>query len=67
MEVTIKYTHEDEDAYMDALNGWKYRAILSDVMALVRSHDKGWIETEFTTDAVRELIVEKLAQHAINL
>jgi hypothetical protein len=68
MEVIIKFTQQDgEEDYLTALNGWKYKLILSDLMSLLRSHDKGWDETEFTTDAVRDFIVGKLEEHAINL
>jgi hypothetical protein len=68
MEVIIKFTQQDgEEDYLTALNGWKYKLILFELMSLLRSHDKGWDETEFTTDTVRDFIVGKLEEHAIGL
>lgn len=68
MEVIIKFTQQDgEEDYLTALNGWKYKLILFELMNLLRSHEKGWDETEFTTDLVRQFIADKLEEHAISL
>ena len=67
MEVTLKFTQEDEEAYMTALNGWKYKAILFNLQGLLRSHDKGWIEKEFDTDYVREFLLEQMQELNVTL
>jgi len=68
MEVIIKFTHQDgEEEYMTALNGWKYKLVLFDLMNLLRSHEKGWSNEEFSPDTVRQFIADKLEEHTINL
>jgi len=68
MEVIIKFDHNDgEEQYMDALNGWKYKLILSELMSFLRNHDKGWNSEEFNTDLVRNFIIEKLQEHEIGI
>lgn len=68
MEVIIKFTQQDgEEDYLTALNGWKYKLVLFDLMNLLRSHEKGWSNEEFSTDLVRQFIIDKLEEHTINL
>jgi hypothetical protein len=67
MEVTLRFTEEEEEAYMDALNGSKYRAILMDLYSMLRTHDKGWTNAEFDTDYVRDFLISKYAQYNISL
>jgi len=67
MEVILKFTPEDEEAYMDALNGWKYKHIILELQAMLRTHDKGWIDKEFDTDYVRDWLIEKLQEHNLSL
>lgn len=67
MEVTLKFTEEEEEAYMTALNGWKYKHILSELRSMLRSHDKGWDDKEFDTDYVRTWLFEKLQEHNLSL
>ena len=68
MEVIIKFTQQDgEEDYLTALHGWKYKSILIDVISLLRSHDKGWDDSEFTTDTVRDFIMSKLDENGVSL
>jgi hypothetical protein len=67
MEVILKFTHEDEEAYMDALNGWKYKAIIYQLQSMLRTHDKGWSDKEFNTDYVRDFLIEKLEEYKVSL
>ena len=67
MEVILKFTPDDEEAYMDALNGWKYKHILLELQSMLRTHDKGWVDKEFDTDYVREWLIEKLKEHNLSL
>jgi hypothetical protein len=68
MEVIIKFNNQDgEEDYLTALNGWKYKLVLFDLMNLLRSYEKGWSNEEFSTDMVRQFIIDKLEKHTINL
>ena len=68
MEVIIKFNNQDEEEdYLTALNGWKYKLVLFELMNLLRSHEKGWSNEEFSTDLVRQFIIDKLEEHTINL
>lgn len=68
MEVIIKFNNQDdEEDYLTALNGWKYKLVLFELMNLLRSHEKGWSNEEFSTDLVRQFIIDKLEEHTINL
>ena len=68
MEVIIKFNTQDgEEDYLTALNGWKYKLVLFELMNLLRSHEKGWSNEEFSPDLVRQFIADKLEEHTINL
>jgi len=67
MEVILKFTPDDEEAYMDALNGWKYKHIIFELQSMLRTHDKGWDDKEFDTDYVRTWLIEKLEEHNLSL
>jgi hypothetical protein len=68
MEVIIKFNNQDgEEDYLTALSGWKYKLVLFELMNLIRSHEKGWSNEEFSTDLVRQFIIDKLEEHTINL
>jgi hypothetical protein len=67
VEVTLKFKEEDEEAYMTALNGWKYKHVLFELRSMLRTHDKGWVDKEFDTDYVREWLIEKLQEYNLSL
>jgi hypothetical protein len=67
MEVTLRFTSEDEEAYMLALNGWKYHSILFGLRQFLRGHDKGWSNEEFDTDLVRQFLIDKCEEHGVPL
>ena len=69
MEVVIKFNNEEgeEEHYMTALNGWKYRAVLFDLTQLLRAHAKGWASAEFSPELIMEVLDDKLQEHAIKL
>jgi hypothetical protein len=69
MELILKFGDEDgEEQYMNALNGWKYKAILYELTQLLRSYEKGWnIESEFSTETVRDFLSEKMDKYAVGL
>jgi len=52
---------------MIALNGWKYHSILFDLRQLLRAHDKGWSNEEFSTDLIRQFLIDKCEEHGVPL
>jgi len=69
MELILKFGDEDgEEQYMNALNGWKYKAILFELTQLLRSYEKGWKDdAEFSTETVREFLSEKMDEYTVGL
>lgn len=69
MKVTLEFDgHEEQEELATALNGWKYKALLFDLVQHLRMIEKGWDErAAFDTDTVRDFIESKLNEYNISL
>ena len=69
MKVTLEFDgHEEQEELACALNGWKYKSLLFDLVQHLRMIDKGWDENAvFDTDTVRVFIEEQMSRYGISL
>lgn len=66
MKVILEFDGtEEQEAYQNALNGWKYRAIIYDITQMIRSKDKYLDEETISLDELRLYIADKSNEYEV--
>jgi hypothetical protein len=58
---------EEQEEYQNALNGWKYRAIVNDIRQMIRSKEKYTEEETISLDELRQYLVDKLSEYEVSI
>jgi len=68
MKVILEFDgSEEQEEYQNALNGWKYRAIVNDIREMIRSKEKYSEEETISLDELRQYLFDKLSAYEINI
>jgi len=68
MKVILEFDGlEEQEEYQNALNGWKYRAIVNDIRQMVRSKEKYTEEETISLDELRQYLVDKLSEYEVSI
>ena len=68
MKVTLEFDGaEEQEEYRTALDGWKYRSILNDIRAMIRSKEKYLDEETISLEELRQFLVDKLNEYEVNI
>jgi hypothetical protein len=68
MKVILEFDGiEEQEQYYNALNGWRYRAILHDIKEMIRSKDKYLDEESISLDELRQYLVDKLSEYEVSI
>jgi hypothetical protein len=68
MKVILEFNGiEEQEEYQNALNGWRYRAILHDIKQMIRSKDKYTDEESISLDELRLYIADKSNEYEVTL
>jgi hypothetical protein len=68
MKVTLEFDGiEEQEEYNNALNGWRYRAILHDIKDMIRSKDKYTDEESISLDELRLYIADKTNEYEVSI
>jgi hypothetical protein len=58
---------EEQEEYQNALNGWKYRAIVNDIRQMIRSKEKYTEEETISLVELRQYLVDKLDEYEVSI
>ena len=68
MKVTLEFNGlEEQEEYNDAMNGWKYKAIITDIKDMVRSKIKYENKNEINLEELRTYIFDKINEYNVFL
>jgi hypothetical protein len=68
MKVIIEFDgSEEQEEYQNALNGWKYRAIVNDIREMIRSKEKYTEEETISLDELRQYLFDKLSKYEVSI
>lgn len=68
MKVTLEFDgNEEQEEYQNALNGWKYRAVVNDIREMIRSKEKYTEEETISLDELRQYLFDKLSAYEISI
>lgn len=68
MKVTLEFDgNEEQEEYQNALNGWKYRAIVNDIREMIRSKEKYTEEETISLDELRVYLFDKLTEYEVSI
>jgi hypothetical protein len=68
MKVLIEFDgNEEQEEYQNALNGWKYKAIVSDIRQMIRSKEKYLDEETISLEELRQFLVDKLNEYEVSI
>jgi hypothetical protein len=68
MKVTLEFDgNEEQEEYQNALNGWKYRAIVNDIREMIRSKEKYTEEETISLDELRQYLFDKLSAYEVSI
>jgi len=68
MKITLEFDgSEEQEEYQNALNGWKYRAIINDIRQMIRSKEKYLDEETISLEELRQFLVDKLNEYEVNI
>lgn len=68
MKVVLEFDGiEEQEQYKDAINGWRYRAMLYDITQMIRSKDKYLDEDTITLDELRQFIADKASEYEVSI
>lgn len=68
MKVTLEFDgNEEQEEYQNALNGWKYRAIVNDIREMIRSKEKYTEEETISLDELRQYLFDKLSKYEVSI
>jgi hypothetical protein len=68
MKVILEFNGiEEQEDYHNALNGWRYRAILHDIKEMIRSKDKYTDEESISLDELRLYIADKSNEYEVSI
>lgn len=68
MKVILEFDGvEEQEQYNNALNGWKYRAIIYDITQMIRSKDKYMNEETISLDELRLYIADKTNEYEVSI
>ena len=68
MKVILEFDGvEEQEQYNNALNGWRYRAIIYDITQMIRSKDKYTDEESISLDELKLYIDDKLNEYEISI
>jgi hypothetical protein len=68
MKVILEFDGlEEQEEYQNALNGWKYRAIVNDIRQMIRSKEKYTEEETISLDELRQYLVDKLSEYEVSI
>lgn len=68
MKVILEFDgNEEQEQYQNALNGWKYRAIVNDIREMIRSKEKYTEEETISLDELRQYLFDKLTEYEVSI
>jgi hypothetical protein len=68
MKVILEFDgSEEQEEYQNALNGWKYRAIVNDIRQMIRSKEKYTEEETISLDELRLYIADKANEYEVSI
>jgi hypothetical protein len=68
MKVILEFNGiEEQEEYQNALNGWRYRAIVNDIRQMIRSKEKYTEEETISLVELRQYLVDKLDEYEVTL
>jgi len=68
MKVILEFNGiEEQEEYQNALNGWRYRAVLYDITQMIRSKDKYTDEESISLDELRLYIADKVNEYEVSI
>jgi hypothetical protein len=68
MKVILEFDGlEEQEEYQNALNGWKYRAIVNDIRQMIRSKEKYTEEGTISLVELRQYLVDKLDEYEVSI
>ena len=68
MKVILEFNGlEEQEEYQNALNGWKYRAIVNDIRQMIRSKEKYTEEETISLVELRQYLVDKLDEYEVSI
>jgi hypothetical protein len=68
MKVTLEFDGtEEQEEYRTALDGWKYKAIVSNIREMIRSKEKYLDEETITFVELRQFLVDKLDEYEVTI
>jgi hypothetical protein len=68
MKVILEFDgSEEQEEYNNAINGWKYRAIVNDIRQMIRSKEKYTEEETISLDELRQYLVDKLSEYSVSI
>jgi hypothetical protein len=68
MKVILEFNGiEEQEEYQNAINGWRYRAILNDIKDMIRSKDKYTDEESISLDELRLYIADKSNEYEVSI
>lgn len=68
MKVILEFDgNEEQEEYQNALNGWKYRAVLNDIREMIRSKEKYTEEETISLDELRQYLFDKLSAYEVSI
>jgi len=68
MKVILEFDgSEEQEEYQNALNGWKYRAIVNDIRQMIRSKEKYTEEETISLVELRQYLVDKLDEYEVSI
>jgi hypothetical protein len=66
MKVILEFNGiEEQEEYQNALNGWRYKAILHDIKQMIRSKEKYTDEESISLDELRLYIADKSNEYEV--
>jgi hypothetical protein len=68
MKVILEFDgSEEQEEYNNAINGWKYRAIVNDIRQMIRSKEKYTEEETISLDELRQYLFDKLSEYSVSI
>lgn len=68
MKVILEFDGiEEQEEYQNALNGWKYRAVVNDIREMIRSKEKYTEEETISLDELRQYLFDKLSAYEVSI
>jgi hypothetical protein len=68
MKVILEFDGiEEQVEYQNAIDGWKYRSILTDIKQMIRSKEKHTEEQTISLDELRLFIADKADEYEVSL